>query len=396
VVGAAGVDPAGGIDAGDDAAWRRNQTVRGETMAVTDQLRELLEAGVHFGHQTRRWNPKMRRFIFAERNGIYIIDLKKTLRQIEEARRLAAELVRQGKQILFVCTKRQLKEVVRDEATRCGQFYVVNRWLGGTLTNWQTLRKNLSRLKELEAIHEDGTAALLPKKEVLHLEREAVKLQRNLGGIKEMTDLPGAIFVVDAKKEKIAVAEADRLGIPIIAIVDTNADPDPITVPIPGNDDAIKSVRLMLGMVADAIEDARREMVKEEAPEPEAAPEDMPARRVRKVRSQHGVTLEEMDRPDKTGELEGGEPVAGEPAAAGEHPAHRRVRTNQPETPRPDERDPSPAAKRRTAPPAGERRNAGSRPVKPAAERATPAGRQAVQARGVEAEAAAAGGEEER
>ena len=264
-------------------------------MAITDQLKELLEAGVHFGHQTRRWNPKMRRFIFAERNGIYIIDLKKTLRQVQEAQQLAADLVRQGKQILFVCTKRQLKDIVREEAERAGQFYVVNRWLGGTLTNWQTMRRNLERLKELEAIYENGTAELLPKKEVLALEREAEKLKRNLGGIKDMEALPGAVFVVDAKKEKIAVAEADRLGIPIIAIVDTNADPDPITVPIPGNDDAIKSVRLLLRMVADAIADARREMIKEE-PVPEEAPVEEAPRRVRKVRAARGVTADEMSR----------------------------------------------------------------------------------------------------
>jgi small subunit ribosomal protein S2 len=284
-------------------------------MAVTDQLRELLEAGVHFGHQTRRWNPKMRKFIFAERNGIYIIDLKKTLRQIEEARHLAADLVRQGKQVLFVCTKRQLKDVVREEAERCGQFYVTNRWLGGTLTNWQTLRRNLVRLKELEAIHDDGTAALLPKKEVLHLEREAEKLRRNLGGIKEMEELPGAVFVVDAKKEKIAVAEAERLGIPIIAIVDTNADPDPITVPIPGNDDAIKSVHLILAMVADAILEARQEMVKEEPVEAAAAEDGQ--RRVRKARGGRPVTAEEMARG---GEDEGAPPER----------VHRRLRVKAP------------------------------------------------------------------
>jgi small subunit ribosomal protein S2 len=295
-------------------------------MAVTEQLRELLEAGVHFGHQTRRWNPKMRKFIFAERNGIYIIDLKKTLRQIEEARRLAAELVKQGRQILFVCTKRQLKEVVREEAERCGQFYVTNRWLGGTLTNWQTLRKNLIRLKELETIHEDGTAAMLPKKEVLHLEREAQKLQRNLGGIKEMEELPGAVFVVDAKKEKIAVTEAERLGIPIIAIVDTNADPDPITVPIPGNDDAIKSVRLILSLVADAIAEAQREMVKEEPVEaaPVAGPEAA-QRHLRKVRERRPVTAEEMAQAP-----EGEEEPAG--ASATERP-HKRLRVKAPAGP---------------------------------------------------------------
>ncbi|MBA2566136.1 MAG: 30S ribosomal protein S2 [Gemmatimonadetes bacterium] len=290
-------------------------------MAITDQLKELLEAGVHFGHQTRRWNPKMRRFIFAERNGIYIIDLKKTLRQIQEAQGLAADLVRQGKQILFVCTKRQLKEVVRAEAERCGQPYVVNRWLGGTLTNWQTMRKNLVRLNELEGMRADGTAALLPKKEVLSLERQGEKLQRNLGGIRDMGELPGAVLVVDAKKEKIAVAEAHRLGIPIIAVVDTNADPDPITVPIPGNDDAIKSVRLMLGMIADAIEDARRQMVKEEPAEAQPAAVEEPGRRVRKVRSQRGVTVDEMaaGRPgdERGSETSVAEELAGEAPAAG-------------------------------------------------------------------------------
>ena len=329
-------------------------------MAVTDQLRELLEAGVHFGHQTRRWNPKMRKFIFAERNGIYIIDLKKTLRQIQEAQELATRLVREGKQILFVCTKRQLKEVVRDEAERCGQFHVTNRWLGGTLTNWQTLRKNLTRLKELESIHEDGTAALLPKKEVLSLERVAHKLQRNLGGIKEMEQLPGAIFVVDAKKERIAVAEADRLRIPIIAIVDTNADPDPITVPIPGNDDAIKSVRLMLRMVADAIVEARREMVKEELPEPEPPAADA-QRKFRKVRSQRGVTLEEMGGP--------GSPDQDAEAGAPPHEAERIPRRVRVKTPAGGGGAPHTGAE---APPASQPSEGGSIEPGTAIEAATP------------------------
>jgi small subunit ribosomal protein S2 len=260
-------------------------------MAVPAQLRALLEAGVHFGHQTRRWNPKMRKFIFAERNGIYIIDLNTTLRQLERAKELVGELVGQGKKVLFVCTKRQLKEVVREEAERSGQFYVTNRWLGGTLTNFRTIKRGLKRLKEIERMREDGTFDLLPKKEVIEIEREYDKLQRNLGGIADMEELPGAVFVVDAKKERIAVNEANKLGIPLIAIVDTNADPELITVPIAGNDDAIKSVRLITSQVADAIADARERIVKEEAAvkaEQQEAEDDKPVRREkpkRKIRA---------------------------------------------------------------------------------------------------------------
>ncbi len=259
-------------------------------MAVSAQLRELLEAGVHFGHQTRRWNPKMRRFIFAERNGIYIIDLHKTLRQLERAKELVAQHVAQGKKVLFVCTKRQLKEVVREEAERSGQFYVTNRWLGGTLTNFRTIKKNLKRLKEIERMREDGTFDLLPKKEVIEIEREYDKLQRNLGGIADMEELPGAVFVVDAKKERIAVNEANKLGLTLIAIVDTNADPDLITVPIAGNDDAIKSVRLITSQIADAIIEARQRLIKEESAarsggeaeeEEKAARPQRPKRRIR-------------------------------------------------------------------------------------------------------------------
>ncbi|MBW3660450.1 MAG: 30S ribosomal protein S2 [Gemmatimonadetes bacterium] len=236
-------------------------------MAVPAELRALLEAGVHFGHQTRRWNPKMRKFIFAERNGIYIIDLNKTLRQLNRAKTLVDGLVKDGKKVLFVCTKRQLKDVVRDEAERSEQFYVTNRWLGGTLTNFQTIKKGLARLKEIERMRADGTFELLPKKEVIEIEREFDKLQRNLGGIADMEELPGAVFVVDAKKERIAVNEANKLGIPLIAIVDTNADPDLIDVPIAGNDDAIKSVRLITSQIADAVVEARQRLVKEEAAE---------------------------------------------------------------------------------------------------------------------------------
>ena len=233
-------------------------------MAVPAELRALLEAGVHFGHQTRRWNPKMRRFIFAERNGIYIIDLSKTLRQIHKAKELVAGVAGQGKKILFVCTKRQLKEVVQEEAERCGQYFVTNRWLGGTLTNFRTMKRGLKRLKEIERMRQDGTFDLLPKKEVISIEREYEKLFHNLGGIADMEEVPGAVFVVDAKKETIAVREANKLGIPLIAIVDTNADPDLIDVPIAGNDDAIKSVRLITAHIADAILEARARIVKEE------------------------------------------------------------------------------------------------------------------------------------
>ncbi len=254
-------------------------------MAVPDQLRALLEAGVHFGHQTRRWNPKMRRLILAERNGIYIIDLNKTLRQLERAKELVGDIVARGGRVLFVCTKRQLKDVVREEAERSGQFFVTERWLGGTLTNFRTIKKNLKRLKEIERMRADGTFELLPKKEVIKIEREFVKLHHNLGGIADMEEVPGAVFVVDAKKERIAVAEANKLGIPLIAIVDTNADPDLITVPIAGNDDAIKSVRLITSQIADAIMEARDRLVREEEEEAAAEREEAAAGDGRGVRA---------------------------------------------------------------------------------------------------------------
>ncbi len=273
-------------------------------MAVPAQLRALLEAGVHFGHQTRRWNPKMRKFIFAERNGIYIIDLNKTLRQLERAKELVAELVGQGKKVLFVCTKRQLKEVVREEAERSEQFYVTNRWLGGTLTNFRTIKRGLKRLKEIERMREDGTFDLLPKKEVIEIEREYDKLQRNLGGIADMEELPGAVFVVDAKKERIAVNEANKLGIPLIAIVDTNADPELITVPIAGNDDAIKSVRLITSQVADAIVDARARIIKEEAASKAEQQEAEDEKPVRKEKPKRKIRARLPDQDEEEGEEE--------------------------------------------------------------------------------------------
>src|SRR6266446_225305 len=234
-------------------------------------LELLLEAGVHFGHQTRRWNPKMRRFIFAERSGIYIIDLQKTLRQLEAAQELLRNVVLKGEGVLFVCTKKQLKGILEAEAKRCSSFYVTERWLGGTLTNFQTIKKQIKRLKDLEQGAADGDFTNYTKKEQLLFDRERGKLDKNLAGIKNLGRLPGALFVVDAKKERIAVNEANKLGIPIIAIVDTNADPDLITVPIAGNDDAIRSVELMTKSIADAIVEARREApVREEVEETES------------------------------------------------------------------------------------------------------------------------------
>jgi len=222
-------------------------------------LKDLLQAGVHFGHQTHRWNPKMKRYIFAERSGIYIIDLKKTLRELERAKNLVRETVLAGKNVLFVCTKPQLKSFVRLEAESCGAFFVTERWMGGMLTNFQTIKKNINRLKELERGVEEGAFDFYTKKERLLLERERQKLDRYLAGIKDMTRLPGLVFVVDAKKEDIAIKEANRLKLPIVAIADTNADPDVITVPIAGNDDAIRSVSLITHVIAQAVESARRE-----------------------------------------------------------------------------------------------------------------------------------------
>ena len=227
-------------------------------------IKDLLEAGVHFGHQTRRWNPKMKKYIFVERNGIYIIDLQKTQKLIEEACRIVRERVSQGESVLFVGTKKQAQEAVRTEAQRCNMFYVTERWLGGMLTNFQTIRMNLHRLKELEKMESDGVFEALPKKEVLGLKRERAKLEKILGGIRDMNHLPGVVYVIDTKKEKIAVSEANRLGIPLVAIVDTNSDPDPIDYPIPGNDDAIRAIRLLTKTVADAVLEGREKFQVEE------------------------------------------------------------------------------------------------------------------------------------
>ena len=223
-------------------------------------LQDLLDAGTHFGHQTRRWNPKMRKFIFAERSGIYLIDLQKTIKQLALATDLIKQVALRGENILFVCTKRQLKAVVETAAAEAGCHYVTERWLGGTLTNFQTIKKQIRRLRDLEQGAQEGDFENYTKKEQLLFSREREKLSRNLEGIKMMARLPGALFIVDAKKEKIAIQEANRLGIPVIAIVDTNADPDVITVPIPGNDDAIRSVSLITNALCDAVREARAQI----------------------------------------------------------------------------------------------------------------------------------------
>lgn len=259
---------------------------------VSPQIKELLEAGVHFGHQTRRWNPKMKPFIFAARNGIYIIDLQKTINSLDKAKMKVREIVARGKAILFVGTKKQAKEVIGDEAVRCGGFHVTERWLGGMLTNFNTIKNSIKKLKDIERMKQDGTLEKFTKKERASIEHEAEKLEKVLGGIKEMNYLPGLVIIVDAKKEKIAVAEASKLGIPIIAIVDTNADPDPIDFPIAGNDDAIKSIRILIRALVDVAMEARDSLSSEMI---EAS-----------VEKGHGkLTTYTSENPSKTGKPEG-------------------------------------------------------------------------------------------
>ena len=238
-------------------------------------MKQLLEAGVHFGHQTRRWNPKMAEYIFTERNGIYIIDLQKTVKKLDEAYNFVKEISTEGKNVLFVGTKKQAQESVKEEALRAGAFYVNARWLGGMMTNFTTIRRRVARLKQLRAMEEDGTFDLLPKKEVIKLNLEIEKLEKFLGGIKDMDELPGALFIIDPRKERIAVAEAKKLNIPIVAIVDTNCDPDEIDYVIPGNDDAIRAVKLIAGAMADAVIEGREgQMGAAEVVEEEAAAEE--------------------------------------------------------------------------------------------------------------------------
>lgn len=237
---------------------RLSRRIKQEEKMSVISMKNLLEGGVHFGHQTRRWNPKMKEYIFTDRNGIYIIDLEQTVKMVEQAYDFVRDLTLKGGNILFVGTKKQAKDSVREEAERCNQFYINNRWLGGTLTNFRTISSRIRRMKELEVMAENGTFDVLPKKEVAKLNLELEKLQANLHGIRDMHRLPDAIFVVDTKKEHLAVAEANKLGIPVIAIVDTNCDPDPIDYVIPGNDDAIRSIKLITQTMANAVLEGRQ------------------------------------------------------------------------------------------------------------------------------------------
>ena len=234
-------------------------------------MKALLEAGVHFGHQTRRWNPKMAPYIYTERNGIYIVDLQKTVRKLEEAYNFVRQLSENGQTLLFVGTKKQAQEAIREEATRCGQYYVNARWLGGMMTNFKTMRTRVDRLNQLKTMQEDGTFDMLPKKEVMKLLGEMEKLEKYLGGVKEMKKLPGALFVVDPRKEHNAIAEARKLHIPIVAIVDTNCDPDEIDYVIPANDDAIRAIRLIASTMANAVQEGRQGVDAEEAASEEEA-----------------------------------------------------------------------------------------------------------------------------
>ena len=237
-------------------------------MAVIS-MKQLLEAGVHFGHQTRRWNPKMKKYIFTERNGIYIIDLQKTVKMVEQAYFFVRDAVMDGKTVLFVGTKKQAQESIEQEARRCGMYFVSQRWLGGMLTNFKTIRSRVRRLEKIEKMEESGEFELLPKKEVIKLRHEHEKLNKNLGGIRDMKELPGIMFVVDPRKERIAIAEARTLGIPIVGIVDTNCDPDEIDCVIPGNDDAIRAVKLLSSKIADACLEAKQgEQMEDTTPAP--------------------------------------------------------------------------------------------------------------------------------
>ncbi len=240
---------------------------------ATITMKELLEAGVHFGHQTKRWNPKMKEYIFGERNGIYIIDLQKTLKMFKEASKFVQELAAEGKIVLFVGTKRQAQDAIAEEATKCGGFYINQRWLGGLLTNWVTVQKSVKRLKELDEMATDGRYELLPKKEVIKLERERKHLQANLAGIKNMSRLPDAVFVIDSNKEQIAVREARKLGIPVVAVVDTNCDPSEVDYVIPGNDDALRAIRLFTSKISESIAEGAQLMTDKQVADMTAATE---------------------------------------------------------------------------------------------------------------------------
>ena len=244
-------------------------------MAVV-AMKQLLEAGVHFGHQTRRWDPRMAEYIFQARNGIHIIDLQKTSKKLDEAYAFIKEQVEEGKTVLFVGTKKQAQECMKEAALKCGMFYVDQRWLGGMLTNFETIRARVQRLKDLETMQEDGTFDVLPKKEVILLKKEMEKLEKNLGGIKEMDKLPGVIFLVDPKKERIAILEAKKLGIPVVGLVDTNCNPEELDYPIPGNDDAIRAVKLIADCMANAVIEGRQGEAQEVSEEEQVAESEEP------------------------------------------------------------------------------------------------------------------------
>jgi small subunit ribosomal protein S2 len=250
---------------------------------ATITMKELLEAGVHFGHQTKRWNPKMKEYIFGERNGIYIIDLQKTLKMFKEASKFVQELAADGKIVLFVGTKRQAQDAIAEEATKCGGFYINQRWLGGLLTNWVTVQKSVKRLKELDEMATDGRYELLPKKEVIKLERERKHLQANLAGIKNMSRLPDAVFVIDSNKEQIAVREARKLGIPVVAVVDTNCDPSEVDYVIPGNDDALRAIRLFTSKISESIAEGAQLMTDKQVADMTAATEQAQARELQQA-----------------------------------------------------------------------------------------------------------------
>ena len=292
-------------------------------------MKEFLEAGVHFGHQTRRWNPKMKEFIYGERNGIYIIDLQKTLKLFKEAAKFVAELAGTGKTVLFVGTKRQAQEAIAEESTRCQMFYVNHRWLGGLLTNNATIQKSIQRLKELEEMSRDGRYDLLTKKEVQRLERERKHLDQNLAGIKEMPGLPDALFIVDSHKEEIAVLEARKLGIPVVAIVDTNCDPDLVDHVIPGNDDALRAIRLFTSRVADAILEGRQAAA-EKALEAEKIAAEKAAEELEAQRQAAAIAAGEVPGAEYTGEeapaLAGGDQGLSPAVLAAEEAADGRVR----------------------------------------------------------------------
>jgi small subunit ribosomal protein S2 len=274
------------------------QTEQGGSLANIT-MKELLEAGVHFGHQTKRWNPKMKEFIFGERNGIYIIDLQKTLKMFKEASKFVQDLAAEGKIVLFVGTKRQAQDAISEEAQRCGMFYINQRWLGGLLTNWVTVQKSVKRLKELDDMATDGRYELLPKKEVIKLERERKHLQANLAGIKEMSRLPDAIFVIDSNKEQIAVREARKLGIPVVAVVDTNCDPSEVDYVIPGNDDALRAIRLFTSKISESIAEGAQLMTDKQLADMQIAADAARAA----TSGQQGLPPEEMA-------AEGGEDIS--------------------------------------------------------------------------------------